>query len=364
MASDYYDILGVSRTARQEEIKAAFRRLALEHHPDKGGDPAKFKKYNEAYQTLGNAETRAQYDRYGSTYEQMKSQGGFGGGGGAAGFQDFASAFGGGGAGFGDIGDILGGFGDIFGFGGKTASRKNARGRDMEMPVEIPFEESIHGATRDIDIEKTGRCQSCDGSGAAAGAKMISCKTCGGRGKVAHSTRSILGNIQTVAVCDSCHGRGERPEKLCNSCQGKGVTRVQKTLSVKIPAGISDGEIIRLSGEGEELGHGGKPGDFYINVRVRSHKTFERRGDDIWGGAFLDFKTAALGGVLDVPTVDGSVDLNIPAGTQSGQVFRIRSKGAPHLHSSGRGDHQVEVTIRVPEKLTRRQKEILEEWEG
>ena len=139
MASDYYDILGVSRTARQEEIKAAFRRLALEHHPDKGGDPAKFKKYNEAYQTLGNAETRAQYDRYGSTYEQMKSQGGFGGGGGAAGFQDFASAFGGGGAGFGDIGDILGGFGDIFGIGGKTASRKNARGLDIEMHVEIPF---------------------------------------------------------------------------------------------------------------------------------------------------------------------------------------------------------------------------------
>lgn len=364
MSSDYYDLLGVSRTASQEEIKAAFRRLALEHHPDKGGDQAKFKKINEAYQALGNAEARAQYDRYGSTYEQMKSQGGFGGGaGGASGFQDFASAFGGAGGGFGDLGDILGGFGDIFGFGGKTASRKNARGRDLEMLVEIPFEESIHGITRDIDIEKTGSCQSCNGSGAEAGAKMTSCKTCGGRGKVARATRSILGNIQTVAVCDSCHGRGERPEKLCGSCRGNGVARVQKTLSVNIPAGISDGEIIRLSGEGEELGHGGRAGDFYINVRVRPHQDFERRGDDIWSITPLDFKTAALGGLLEVATVDGPVDLKIPAGTQSGQVFRIRGKGAPHLHSSGRGDHQVEVTIMVPEKLTRRQREMLEEWE-
>lgn len=363
MPSDYYDILGVSRTASQEEIKAAFRRLALEHHPDKGGDPEKFKKYNEAYQTLSNAETRAQYDRYGSTYESAfggKSQGGFGGG---AGFQDFASAFGGAGGGFGDLGDILGGFSDMFGFSGGAASRKNTRGRDMEMLVEIPFEESIHGITRDIEVEKTGRCQSCGGSGAEGGSKMISCKTCGGRGKVTRMTRSILGNIQTVAVCDTCHGRGERPEKLCAICRGNGVSRVQKTLSVKIPAGISDGEMIRLSGEGEELGHGGKAGDFYINVRVRPHKTFERRGDDIWSIASLDFKTAALGGTMEVETVDGPVELKIPSGTQSGQVFRIRGKGAPHLQSGGRGDHQVEVTIRVPEKLSRKQKEILEEWE-
>ena len=203
MPSDYYDVLGVSRTASQDEIKAAFRRLALEHHPDKGGDPEKFKKYNEAYQALSNTETRAQYDRYGSTYEQMKSQGGFGGGGGT-GFQDFASAFGAGGAGFGDLNDILGGFGDLFGFGAGASARKNARGRDLEMAVKIPFKDSIHGATLDIPVEKTGRCQSCNGSGAESGSKMVSCKTCGGRGKVAHTTRSILGNIQTGAVCDAC----------------------------------------------------------------------------------------------------------------------------------------------------------------
>jgi molecular chaperone DnaJ len=357
--SDYYEILGVPRNASQDEIKAAFRRLAMEHHPDRGGDPEKFKKINEAYQTLSNPETRAQYDRYGATFEQMRQAGrttGF------EGFHDwinYAEAF--------DFGDLFEGFSDIFGsafnFGRQTHSRKKQVGRDLEMTLEISFEESVKGTSREIEIEKIGLCSHCGGSGAEPGSKISVCKTCGGKGQIRQTTRSFFGTLQTVTICEACGGEGKRPEVLCSQCRGKGTAKVHKRLLVKIPAGISDGEIIRLAGEGEAVGHGGRPGNLYIKVKVKPHMEFERRGNNIYSRVFLDFKTAALGGKIEVKTIDGLVDLKIPPGTQSNQVFRLRGKGVPYLDGGGRGDHFVEVVIKVPERLTKKQREILEEWD-
>lgn len=372
MAQDYYDILGISKSASQDEIKAAFRRLAMEHHPDKGGNQEEFKKINEAYQTLGNPETRQQYDQYGSTFEQMRSKGGASG---FEGFRDWAGfmdAFrNNGGGGFngnidlGDLGNLFsGGLGDIFGFGNRASSGgRKKHGQDLEINLELSFKESVKGAAREIEIDKVGLCASCGGSGAASGSKIITCTTCGGRGQVAQSVRSFFGNIQTVTVCAACGGEGSKAEKACGACRGKGATRVHQRLSVKIPAGISDGETIRLSGEGEASGRSGKPGDLYVNVRVQPSKDFERRDNDIWNKVSLDFKVAALGGKVEVETVDGVIELKIPAGTQSGQVFKLKGRGVPFLRGSGRGDHFVEVSIKVPERLTKKQKELLEDWE-
>lgn len=359
---DYYDILGISRGASQDEIKAAFRRLAMEHHPDRGGDQEKFKNINEAYQTLGDSNLRAQYDQYGATFEQMRSHGGTAG---FEGFRDWASyaqAFD-----FGDLNDLFGGFGDIFssafGFGKQAQTRQKQRGRDLEMTFEISFEESIKGAKREIDIDKIGLCERCAGSGAEPGSKITTCLTCGGKGKVTKSVRSFFGNIQTIVNCSDCRGEGKKAETPCGACRGKGAASVRKKLLIKIPAGISDGEVIRLSGEGEEVGRGGRAGDFYLNIRVKPHKEFERRGNDIWSKADLDFKTAALGGKIEVNTVDGQIELKIPVGTQSGQIFKLKNLGAPDAHRGGRGSHFVEVRIYVPERLSKRQREILEEWE-
>lgn len=377
--SDYYDTLGVSKSASQDEIKAAFRKLAMENHPDRGGDPEKFKKINEAYQTLSNPDTRAQYDQYGSTFEQMRSQGGARG---FEGFRDWASWAeamrngGGGGVEFGDLGDLgdlfsgaFGGLGDIFGSafgggGGKSAGRaRGKRGRDLEMKVEISLEDVVKGVNKEIELEKIGLCGQCGGNGVQPGSKEVTCRTCGGRGKVAQTVRSIFGSMQTVVACSTCGGEGKQAEVPCSACRGKGTARVQKRLVVKIPAGISDGETIKLVGQGEEAGKGGRPGDFFINVRVRPHKDFERQDNNLFSQVQIDFKTAALGGKIEVATIEGPAELKIPAGTQSGQIFKLRGKGVPHLHSGSRGDQIIEVSIKVPEKLTRRQKEILEEWE-
>jgi len=356
MPQNYYDILGVSKSASQDEIKAAFRRLAMEHHPDKGGDSEKFKKINEAYQVLGEQKARTQYDQYGSTFEDMRRQGyqGFG-------FdpREMGINFD-----FNDISDLFGGLGDIFGFGGATRQRqKKSAGRDLELNTEITLDECVKGAQREIELEKLGLCTHCSGGGAEPGTKIISCTTCGGRGQVAQMVRSFFGNIQTVITCAACHGEGKKAEKACGSCHGKGSALIKKRLTVKIPAGISDGETIRLTGEGEELGRGGRAGNLYLNIRVKPHKIFERRENDIWSKAPLDFKLAALGGKIEVETVDGPVDLKIPAGTPSGQVFKLKNKGIPYLHGGGCGDQYVEVYIKVPERLTRKQKEFLENWE-
>ncbi|MBI2551706.1 DnaJ domain-containing protein [Candidatus Uhrbacteria bacterium] len=370
---DYYQILGVAKSASAAEIKDAFRKKAMEHHPDRGGNAEKFKELNEAYQALGSSETRKQYDQYGSSFEQMRRQGFYGGfsakGGSASGGDPREMGFD-----IGDLSDLFGGLGDIFGFSARGGSASGGggrtRGRDIEVAIEIPFEEAVHGGTRELELEKVNQCARCSGSGAEPGSGFKNCPTCGGKGKVSKVVNSFFGAMQTVTTCGSCHGIGKYPEKECGACHGKGVARGKRVLKVKIPAGIEDGGTIRFSGEGEAVRAGGS-GDLYLHVRIKESKEFERRENDIWSKAVVSFKTAALGGVVDIPTVDGLRELKIPAGTQSGSVMRIKGLGVPHLgrgrpgdEPRARGDHYVEIHIRVPEHLSRHQKRMLEEWEG
>ena len=356
MASkDYYQILGVARNGSQQEIKEAFRKKAMEHHPDRGGDAQKFKEINEAYQALGDAQTRAQYDQYGSSFEQMRRQGFQG-----AGFDPREFGFD-----IGDLSDLFSGLGDIFGFGGGRGGRGSDRGRsgrDIELEIAVPFEDAVHGGVREIEIEKINACARCGGNGAEPGSGFKNCSTCGGKGQVSKVVNSFFGAMQTVTACGSCHGIGKYPEKECGACHGKGVSRGKRVLKVKIPAGMEDGGTIRFAGEGEAV-RGGRAGDLYLRVRVRESKDFERRDQDIWSKIAIAFKAAALGGVVDVPTVDGLKELKIPAGTQSGAVIKLKGLGVPHLRAAGRGDHFVEVHIKVPTHLSRGQKKILEEWE-
>ncbi len=354
---DYYGILGVSKSASQQEVKDAFRKKAMEHHPDRGGNAEKFKEINEAYQVLGNAEGRKQYDQYGANFEQMRRQGYQG-----AGFSGEA------GSGFagdvGDLSDLFGGLGDIFGFGGGggRGRSREARGRDIEVAIEVLFEEAVHGVTREIEIEKVNQCARCGGNGAEPGSGFKNCPTCGGAGKVSKVVNSFFGAMPTVTACGSCHGVGKYPEKECGACHGKGVSRGKRVLKVKIPAGMEDGGTIRFSGEGEAV-RGHKSGDLYLNVRIKPHKDFERRENDIWSKIAIPFKVAALGGTVEMKTVDGPRELKIPAGTQSATVIKMKSLGVPHLKGSGRGDHFVEVHVKVPEHLSRGQKKMLEGWE-
>lgn len=353
MGKDYYEILGVARNASQSDIKAAFRKKAMEHHPDRGGDAKKFKEINEAYQALGSAETRAQYDQYGVSFEQMRRQGYQG-----AGFDPREFGFD-----IGDLSDLFGGLGDIFGFGGGRGRTREVRGRDIEVELAVPFEEAVHGAVREIEIDKVNACARCGGSGAEPGSGFKNCSSCGGKGQVSKVVNSFFGAMQTVTTCHSCHGIGKYPERECGACHGKGVARSKRVLKAKIPAGIEDGGTIRFSGEGEAV-RAGTTGDLYVHVRVRPHKEFERRGNDVWSKIAVPFKVAALGGKVDVATVDGVKELKIPSGTQSGTVIKLKNLGVPYLRSAARGDHFVEVHVKVPERLSRAQKRAIEEFDG
>ena len=357
--SDYYDILGVPKGASQEDIKRAFRKLAHQHHPDKaGGDVEKFKEINKAYQTLGDEKKRSQYDQVGhSTYEQM---GGMGGGPGAGGFGGF-----GGQNGFNinmeDLGDI---FGQAFGgaFGGGRRSERERRGRHIEMDVPLTFEEAAFGTKKTIDPYRTVTCPDCEGTGAEKGSGFTDCIECGGKGQVGTIQRTIFGSFQSVRTCPRCEGEGKIPKRHCGKCGGAGVTTDSREISIKVPAGINNGEVLRVGGEGEAV-KGGAAGDLYLNIRVRKHDRFQRDGYDVYSDEEITFPLAALGGKIDVKTLDGDVALKIPVGTQPGTVFRLRGKGIPHLKRGGRGDHLVTVSVKVPTKLSRKQKKALEEWE-
>ncbi|MEY4744371.1 MAG: hypothetical protein RL272_316 [Candidatus Parcubacteria bacterium] len=350
MARDYYDILGVGKGASDDDIKRAFRKLAHQFHPDKpGGDAEKFKEINQAYQVLGDADKRKKYDQFGANFEQM-------GGGGAGGF-DFRQA----GVNF-DMNDLGDMFGDIFGMGGGRARREPSRGRHIEMDATLSFAEAAFGAEKDVKVYRTVACGDCDGQGAEKGSKRVDCVQCGGSGQVRRVQQTILGSFQTVATCPRCQGEGKFPEKTCKRCGGTGVTKGDRELKVKVPAGIADGEILRISGEGEAAPRGGQSGDLYLTIRVKPDPRFERDGFDVHSRVEVGVAKAALGGTASVETLDGPVDLAIPAGTQPGQVFRLRGKGIPHLRKNGRGDQLVEVAVRVPKKLTKEQKKTLEQW--
>ncbi len=359
MGKDYYNILGVNKTATKEEIKKAFRTKAHEHHPDKvGGNEAKFKEINEAYQVIGDDKKRAQYDQFGSSFEQAQAGGGFHG---FDGFRDFSGFANGQGMNAEDLGDIFGGIGDMFGFGGGRSTRRNSRGRDLQVSIQINFLEAVFGVEKEIKITKKVKCDRCKGNGAEPGTKIETCKTCGGSGRVAKVQRTILGNIQVEAVCHDCQGEGKTYAKKCTKCHGSGVVNEPTSLKIKIPAGIDNGETIRLSGHGEAGEKGASAGDLYIKVMVASDKRFERHGYDINSKAEINFSNAVLGTKIDVETVEGKVKLKIPAGTQSGTTFKLRGKGIQKLRGGGKGDHFVKVNIKTPTSINRKQKKLLEE---
>ncbi|MFA5935244.1 MAG: molecular chaperone DnaJ [Patescibacteria group bacterium] len=354
MPKDYYAILGVSKTASPEEIKKSFRRLAHEHHPDKGGDAQKFKDANEAYQVLGDKEKRAQYDQFGSAAFENGGMGGPGGFGGFGGFNQ---------GGFsvnmdemGDLGDVLGG---MFGFGGGRA--KQNRGANIEVDVTLDFLESVKGVDKKIRVYKHDSCSVCKGNGAEPGTKLSKCKTCDGKGAVQRSQRTIFGTVQMNVPCTECGGKGEAPESPCKHCKGSGIERREKELEVHIPAGISDGEGLRIDGEGENPGHGGKSGDLFVRIHVKQHSLFNREGNDIRTTVEVPFSLLSLGGTATVETIDGPGELKIPEGTSSGTVFRLRAKGVPFLRSNGRGDHYVTVQPEVKSRPTKEQRKLLED---
>jgi molecular chaperone DnaJ len=354
MPKDYYKTLGIDKSASAEEVKAAFRRLALEHHPDKGGSAEKFKEANEAYQVLSDAGKRAQYDRFGSVPEGAS---GFGGQGGFNG-QGF------GGQGFNinmdDLGDIFGGFGDLFG-AGNSARERSQTGRDIQIDAKIDFHDAVFGTDFSAEIMKANRCSHCSGTGGEPGAKQDDCKTCHGSGRVTQSRNTMFGVFQTTGTCPDCRGAGKKYERNCAVCHGTGAVRERQAIKVRIPAGVDDGNTIRVAGSGEAGERGAGAGDLYVKVRVKDDPKFDRHGDDVCSEVNIPFADAALGVTAPVETVDGNVELKIPAGTQPGTVIKLKGRGVPHLRNDGRGDQLVTVNIEVPKKLSKKQKQLLEE---
>lgn len=349
---DYYEVLGVGKNASADEIKKAFRKHAIEHHPDRGGDEAKFKEVNEAYEVLKDDKKRQRYDQFGH-----------------AGVGTSAASDGNPFAGFGgqqnvnfDFGDL--GLGDIFNsfFGGGAARSNHARrGRDVETEMVISFEDAIFGTEAELNIVMDVPCAHCKGSTVEPGHQMKTCETCKGSGQVMNVTRTIFGNIQQATVCSTCHGTGKVPEKACSVCKGKGTERKNQDITLKIPAGIDDGATIRLREHGEAVANGPR-GDLYVNIRVKPHKHFTREGDLILSEQTISMVDASLGAEIEVQTVDGPIRMKVPAGTQGGTDFKLSGHGVPHLRGGNRGAHIVTINVETPRELTKRQKELLEEF--
>lgn len=356
---DYYDVLGVTKTASADEIKKAFRKAAVKHHPDKdGGDEAKFKEVNEAYEVLKDQQKRQRYDQFGHA-----GVGGEAGGAGGNPFEGFGG-FGNGQNVHFDFGD--GGLGDIFGqfFGGNGQQRGPKRGRDVETNVTIAFEEAVFGVEKEISLTLDDECSHCHGSTVEPGHSMKTCSTCQGAGQQTRTMNTIFGPIQQAVQCEACNGTGKVPEVVCTVCHGKGTERRKQTIKLKVPAGIDDGATIRLAERGEAIG-GGAKGDLYVHVRVKAHKYFTREGDIILSEEHVSMVDAALGTEIEVATVDGPIRMKVPAGTQSGTDFKLSHHGVPHLRSnSTRGSHIVSVVVDTPTKLTKKQKELLEQFAG
>ncbi len=344
---DYYDVLGVSRTAPADEIKKSYRRLAMKHHPDRNKDDTsaegKFKEAKEAYEVLSNAEKRSTYDRFG--HDGLSAQPGRGQGFGAEGFGDI----------FGDV------FGDIFGGGGGGRQRgaQVFRGADLGYELRLDLEKAVRGDSVTIEVPTQVACETCDGSGAKKGTDPVTCSTCGGVGQV----RMQQGFFSIQQTCPACKGAGTTIGDPCNDCHGRGRIRKTKTLAVKVPAGVDDGDRIRLSGEGEAGRNGGPPGDLYVEIRVNAHKLFARDGADLACEVPISIGTATLGGEVELPTLDGNVSLKVPAGTQSGKTFRLRGKGVVTVRDARTGDLFAKVLVETPVNLTSEQKDLLNKLE-
>lgn len=353
---DYYEVLGVPKTASADEIKKAYRKAAVKHHPDKeGGDETKFKEIGEAYEVLKDQQKRQRYDQFGHA-----GVGGNGGGAGFGGGNPF-EGFGGQNINF-DFGD--GGLGDIFGQffgGGQQRERGPRRGRDVETTIQLTFEQAVFGVEEEIHLDMDDECSHCKGTTVEPGYSMKTCPTCKGAGQQTRVMNTIFGQIQQAVTCDTCKGAGKVPEKVCTVCKGKGTERRKQTVKLKVPAGIDDGATIRLKDHGEAIG-GGARGDLYVHVRVKAHKKFTREGDIILSEEHVSMIDAALGTEIEVATVDGDVRMKVPAGTQSGTDFKLSHHGVPHLRSGTRGAHIVSVIVDTPTKLSKKQRELLEQF--
>ncbi len=351
-AKDYYEILGVGKDASADDIKKAYYKLAHRYHPDKGtGDETKFKEINEAYQVLSDKDKRSQYDQFGSSFEN-------GAGPGPGDFQwswgqpdmDFD---------FGNLGDI---FGDIFGFGSTRKKKDSKRGKDIEVELTISLEETLLSEEKEISIAKYIVCPRCQGKGAEPGTKIKECFSCRGSGQVQQVRRTPLGSFTTLGTCPECGGEGSRPEKPCIVCKGEGRVRGEEKIKIFVPAGADTGQVIKVEGRGEAGKKGGKAGDLYLRIFVKPHHLFRRKSDDLYTLLPVSFSQAALGDEVEVFTLEGKkILMKVPEGTESGKTFRISGKGIPHFSGYGRGDLFVETVIRTPKKLSKKQKELLEE---
>jgi len=360
---DYYEILGVTKNASQDEIKKAFHKLAHKYHPDKGGDEKKFKEINEAYQVLSDAQKRQQYDQFGSVFEgaganpnqnwdfnwSWQNQN-----------QDF---------GFEDIGDI---FENFFSFGGvRKASRKDIKkGKDIQVDVEISLEDTLKQTHKKITLTKQILCHRCHGKGAEPGTKINECVMCRGQGQVQQVKKTILGSYTTFAVCPECQGEGTKPEKPCNVCRGEGRVKGEETIDISIPAGIDNNQAIEVEGKGDAGKKGGKAGNLYVRIFVKKHPVFKRKEDDLYLSQEITYSQAILGDEIEVSVLDGThsshgssgqakILLTVPQGTESGKVLRISGKGIPHFGQHNRGNLYVELVIKTPKKISREQKELL-----
>ncbi|PIR70520.1 MAG: molecular chaperone DnaJ [Candidatus Niyogibacteria bacterium CG10_big_fil_rev_8_21_14_0_10_42_19] len=349
---DYYNILGISKTASKEEIKKAYRKLAHEHHPDKNsGTDAKFKEINEAYQVLSNEKKRAEYDRYGRVFSDgQQSQGQAG----QWGSYDFGFS---GAEPFGDISDI---FEDFLGFGGGRSRRtRTKRGRDISIDIDLTFEEAIFGTKRKILLRKNVECVECKGSGNAPGSKIKKCETCDGSGTVRSQRTTFFGTFSTSVECSKCRGYGQTAEKQCKNCAGSGITRKEEEVSIGIPPGIESGEVLSLVGQGEAV-QGGVSGDLYIKIRVRPHEVFVREGKNIVMLLEIPLTDALLGGEKVINVLDGEIKIKIPAGVDFGEVLRVRGRGVP-IESGGRGDLLIRIKVRNPKNLSRKARKLIDE---
>lgn len=345
---DYYQTLGIARSASKDEIKKAFRKLAAQYHPDKKtGDEAKFKEVSEAYSVLSDDKKRAEFDAYGKAFTG-------GGGGFSSGGFDWSQmgGFGAQGAEF-DFGDVFQGFGDIFGGGGRQR-----RGHDISIDIELPFREAIFGTLRTIVLNKSNVCVTCEGTGGKKESGTKVCQTCNGQGRLRETRRSVLGSFTTERICEECHGKGEVPKVKCAECSGQGVRRSPTEINIKIPSGINDGEVIRMTGQGEAIS-GGIPGDLYIKLHISSDAHIKRDGSNLSRSLSIKLTDALLGAKYTVATLDGESEITIPAGIKNNETIRLKGKGVPI--GGIRGDFNIKINIEIPGKLSRQAKKLVEE---
>lgn len=358
---DYYEVLGVAKDADAKAIKSAYRKLAMKHHPDRNPDDAeaeaKFKEAAEAFEVLGDEEKRARYDRFG--HQAFQGAGGGGGGQGFSNIEDifaaFGDIFGGGGGGGGGM------FGDFFG-GGRGGRQRQARGRDLRLSLELSLEDIDTGVTRTIDLKRAEACGTCKGSGGKDGSEPVDCTTCGGRGQVMRRQ----GFFQMASPCPDCKGAGKVQKNPCGDCSGSGLIKKKSEVEITIPAGVEDGMRLRIGGQGDAGPNGAPRGDLYVDIHEAEHKIFQRSGPDVITEVPFSFGQLTLGASVEIPTLRGRVEMNVPKGTQSGKVFRLRGQGLPQVSPDGRtgprGDQLVRVFVEIPKKLTPRQEELLKEF--